>query len=742
MFNVNLPEPSVVDAPQLQVRQSSVLPIVEVSPPTEAQPSVVNSVDTSAFNANQAAITALSNMASNILKPSLDKARQKAATEGALSVIKTGSVEDVVRQQPSWTKLFGDSASVQGARAFKALSNYDKVTNDILGNMEQYQEMDTATFSKKVMEKLDSIGEADAETKTLTQGKLLENMSTLIKAQTAANLKWQQVETYNGRVSAAKSALDQFDLLRKRSVETETVTDVQVNESLVNALKVLAPTGGMSKDAYKSMLKDTVQHSLGTGNFVMARAILDTNTGLGSQFDSEDRLALLDQYRRVEANFISDNSAEYTQVLSNLQLKVQFEGLQPDVLAKIIKETNQLFIKRYGTSKALLSDNEAIQLANSNMSTLVSKKREKEAKIAKEQEERERLAKFQTMADMGIPALALSEDKDAYTHYFATRQVPRLFSENPNVSSAAAQSIVMYARNNNGRVPDYVSASLSAGTSSSTPDEAWLQSVKAYDVLKRTPNSYPVLLEIFGKEGLRKLDVWNAQMRKQADPASAWAVVLTSKPIDAPPADVKRVKKLLEDRVLGYDALTDSGKRLMLADYTKNFTQIEGINNYSDAQLIRTLTAMRTTGVPSGKFYLPPVFAPQDVGAQNSEQLGLMVQEVARRKAAGLPVTVADPDLLPSKARRILGDWGNVSDVVVWHAVNNKGAPAYYLSITVNDGGDVKSDTVEVTKDELKAYYNNVVVSDRAWFSKMKALMNKTSVPNYLPKTGNALLNK
>lgn len=288
-----------------------------------------------------------------VLEPMIKKRQAEQFLEGAQRVAQGEALKDIVDEQPWYTKIFGESVSVQGARTVAQIAQVDKYTADLYGDMARLQTLGREEVGKEVNGKMLQFLTGDAAADAVIQQKMVESAGPFYNAHAKANYKWTQDTMQKQVTGMMVSAAESFQAASRQRVEG-TMSDDDWNRQKMNAASVMAPIQGQSPESYWAAIQGSAVDAMANGNHHFAALVFDS--GVLDSAPVETRKALLDAREKYEARTVErEGFLHYGATIGELQGKAKAGILSPAQLAQSVNQINEDFRMRTGIEGDILS---------------------------------------------------------------------------------------------------------------------------------------------------------------------------------------------------------------------------------------------------------------------------------------------------------------------------------------------------------------------------------------------------
>ncbi|WP_299311409.1 hypothetical protein, partial [uncultured Halomonas sp.] len=232
--------------------------------------------DRSAAQFDSSTLDALRSMADNLIDPMVQRRQEELFYEGARKQIEGEKLQDIVQEQPWYSKIFGPSASVQGARTMAQMQAVENFATNMQRDMPRLRTLSGDEFQQEVMARISEAAElGDATSNVAVQTQLLESMGPLIRNHTAEHFSWvqeQMQEQFTGTlVSNARFMQSAVQGLTTGRMSEEDYGQVQANVAMA-----LQPIEGQTPESYWAGVQVATEEAMATGNFHFVNVVEQT----------------------------------------------------------------------------------------------------------------------------------------------------------------------------------------------------------------------------------------------------------------------------------------------------------------------------------------------------------------------------------------------------------------------------------------------------------------------------------
>jgi len=211
-------------------------------------------------------IEALGKLTGNALAPYIEEQQLRAYFDGMSQVVQGRALQDIHREQPWYTKIFGPSATVQGAQNMTALTAISQAQSEAMAAMPELRKQPPDVMRRFMVEQAIRIGSTgDPTVDGLVQQKLAEQWPTLLDTHMKQHYAWQQEDMGNKFVTmqAANGKLLQETMNAQMDFADPGRLQIEYEKFRSGLLR----PAGMDDNAYGKYMTLAAKTQLQNGNF-------------------------------------------------------------------------------------------------------------------------------------------------------------------------------------------------------------------------------------------------------------------------------------------------------------------------------------------------------------------------------------------------------------------------------------------------------------------------------------------
>lgn len=254
----------------------------------------------------ESTVRALSKMGRDIMEPLIEKEQTGQFWEGVKRVAEGTALDEILKDEPWFTQIFGNSSLVDGARAYTAQKNIQDVVTNVSRDMGDLRKRAPGEVASELTGRLQSAMTGDALTDAVIQKSAVQTLPALIKEHTKENYAFLQSELKRTQFEAWGSSAS---LLQSKASGYVTGT-VRKEDFEFEQAKFLGEIGslpGQTEESFKSNLINLVGKAAQDGNFHAVNAL--EKTGFRRFLTPEQTKSLDDTVFRYQTRAKADASA-------------------------------------------------------------------------------------------------------------------------------------------------------------------------------------------------------------------------------------------------------------------------------------------------------------------------------------------------------------------------------------------------------------------------------------------------
>lgn len=303
-------------------------------------------------------LDALNTLTQGALAPYVAAEQKRLYFDGMSQVVQGRSMLDIEKEQPWFTKIFGPSATVQGAQAMTALTAITQAQNEFMEQMPELRTQSPDDVRKFLVDQAVRIGNTgDPLVDGLVQSKLAEHWGPMLDTHTKQHFAWQQEDMGNKFVNmqVANGKLLQSTLHQQAGFVDPAAMQAEAQKFSDGLVKPY----GMTDEAYGKYMASAARANLSNGNFEAYTALKNSGDAWNAipmdarvQLENEEELWSQRALRKAPA--LQDITADQTKFSIALSQGV-FPGEEADVL-KLVDKMNADWKRRTGASTDMIDN--------------------------------------------------------------------------------------------------------------------------------------------------------------------------------------------------------------------------------------------------------------------------------------------------------------------------------------------------------------------------------------------------
>lgn len=647
----------------------------------------------------------LAGVAKEAVAPKVEQMRQTAFLTGMQQAASGEALVDIVNTQPWYSKIFGDSPLVEGARAFSVQAGVNKFIAEQDANMGTLRQMDPSQIPEVMTGAMNKLKTGDGMADMMLQGEIVKHMPDLIRRQTRENYKFKQEQAVEKRVTAWQGT--------SSSLQAASMADPglylpdELDRRKGNFLSSLIPTAGADLDSWATSLIDFTKGVAESGEFHSIQAMREA--GIFQYMKAKDRTVVEKALTAYERQHAAASIGNYSPRLA----KLQFDAANGNVSAAEVEgEYDAIdldYQRRSGNSLPLIPRTSRVGTEMSAMQAVARAQKEQAKAILKQQGTEDTKARIQTfLVGAGTSKDAINEGLKSHDVDMAARE----YFQSLPTAEAKVQFLVNDARGE--RPISFIQSDINVMVNSAASDnvtDAFKSAYGLWSGLRAAgPGGDNASMLYFGNKGHQRMQAFhNALGGKDVNEFGelAFQTSLTQRMdpgYTLNKDEVKLATAYIDNEVrgnkwykFGVDQLTESAKRAITNSMSGTVGSLKNVTS-GDRLMPDAYAAARAAGLEQfGKHAwqvdsLRPRLQDYFVNATTHEKLPVTTREIGQ----------ALNGVVDEKVKAITGKTPN--DIMVLRAADSNGKANFILHVVTDDG--VMAPTT-FDSDELTQFINS-----------------------------------
>lgn len=217
---------------------------------------------------------ALAKLGGEMLRPHIEAERTAKYVEGMQKAAQGQAITEIIDEQPWYSKLFGSTSLVDGARAYTASAKATSVAVDMESRMDEIRKMSPADFAKHSTDVMLKAKTGDAATDMMITQQVASTLPAVMKSQAKAHVRYKQevLEENIGSAAEAAFALLGVNDAQARGPES-TKDEADVLGAGLKVLEVLTPPSTMEPERFNKIVAQRAVKAILGGNFAVANVL-------------------------------------------------------------------------------------------------------------------------------------------------------------------------------------------------------------------------------------------------------------------------------------------------------------------------------------------------------------------------------------------------------------------------------------------------------------------------------------
>jgi hypothetical protein len=306
-----------------------------------------------------ATMSALMKLGEGIIQPKLEEARTAAFVQGMQKAAQGQAITEIVDEQPWYSKLFGSTSLVDGARAYTASSKAASASAEMEAKMPELRKLGANEFATYATQEITRQQTGDPATDMLAK-QLANTLPAVMKGQAKAHLVYQQEQFVNSIGSAQTAAFANLGVVDAASRQSGATRDeADVLGAAIQASDVLVQPAEMDKETYDKVLSKSAVAAISGGNF--AAYTLLKNTGKLASMDSTQAYYVERAYHAASSQAKTKVPYEFLDKVAEFQTLGRNPESTPASIIEAAKAINVEYANMTGDPAKFLGDASTVQ---------------------------------------------------------------------------------------------------------------------------------------------------------------------------------------------------------------------------------------------------------------------------------------------------------------------------------------------------------------------------------------------
>ena len=221
-----------------------------------------------------------------VVAPRVKEMQQEQFIAGMTQAASGVAMSDIKKEQPWYTKVWGDSPAVEGAQAYTVQTKVTQFMADQANNMDQLRQVDPSQIPKHVMGLVKGVMTGDANTDGLIQMQVGRQLPALLKQQAKENWAWNQQQAADARYKSYGADASKLQSMLAAPQGMQSGDDIAaLSEQYVASL---VPAPGANIDAWNKTMLQHIADQAQSGNFHSINVL--KTSGILDNLHAEDKL--------------------------------------------------------------------------------------------------------------------------------------------------------------------------------------------------------------------------------------------------------------------------------------------------------------------------------------------------------------------------------------------------------------------------------------------------------------------
>lgn len=289
-----------------------------------------------------------------IVRANIQERRAQAVTQGMTAAAAGMAIQEVADTQPWYSKLFGDSDVVEGARQYTASARSAKLAADIEARMPELAKLTPAEAAGVYHSTVKGALTGDEAADNAIMAGAMRVMPSVMHRQVREHVAYTQAAALQAQSDNFQAVAGRLQSVRSGAPGVQTPEDYAVlSQAMVDAAK---PAAGQNMDEWAKRTTKDVLALADNGNLAAVYALEDAK--LLNHLPGDAQLRLRAATQQAESRVRANAPIELHQRLQNILVRTQFPpevgGLRANQVADLVNVVNADFMRITGSRAPLL----------------------------------------------------------------------------------------------------------------------------------------------------------------------------------------------------------------------------------------------------------------------------------------------------------------------------------------------------------------------------------------------------
>lgn len=304
----------------------------------------------------------LVNVGQAILKPKIEQAKMGRFVAGMQQAATGDAMADIAARQPWYSKIFGDSDTVEGARAYHSEAVANKAVLDMEADMPRLRSLDPGTVQEEYSKRLAGTLTGDRTTDAAVMQSLTRAMPGFMRRQAKEHYSWRQE-----RAAEAEGASFATHAATMQGLgvpyQSGIVSEADYQESATRFLVSQLPAAGRDPESWKKDMSARLIGAARNGQFhalnILRTPPIEGAPNMMDLLDDEQRVrveaAITAAESRAKAEAGSGYMDRWAEIVARSKALPQFGGLTAQQTRDQIDALNEDWSRETGIRSPLIN---------------------------------------------------------------------------------------------------------------------------------------------------------------------------------------------------------------------------------------------------------------------------------------------------------------------------------------------------------------------------------------------------
>lgn len=294
-----------------------------------------------------------------VFEPYVQEQQRKRMIEGATAYMKQQTMDQISKERPWLSNIFGPTDYHSGAATSAMLTQVQRWKQSTLENMDEIKKLPENQVAGYIYNSAEQFATGDSLTDSLMFQEVIKSTAELVPVVATERYKWEQETALVNTVGLWDNTATTFEQVAARTAKLEdpSLQDAEWLNNFQNGLlSNLAKPAGMAEETYRSGMQQFYRSQIVSGNFHTVGVI--RNSGFLEALPLEDRNRLETFYETQSTKRLMTAAEPYIDDFLRLEYDTVRGDVSLDEMASRMSDINAVIRRETGIDKPFFDVND------------------------------------------------------------------------------------------------------------------------------------------------------------------------------------------------------------------------------------------------------------------------------------------------------------------------------------------------------------------------------------------------